>query len=70
VLHAKFPKSYTFDVWTLFQIIYLDAKEYPLINFMNLVSDYKTTEALYVESNDELLCFEIHINIIKVIGPF
>jgi len=59
-LHAKFPTSYTFDVWALFQIIPLDAKEHLLINFTNLVSDCEAMEALYGESYDELLLSEIH----------
>jgi len=58
-LHAKFQTSYTFDVWALFQIISLDAKKYPLINFMNLVSDHEAIEALYEKSYDELLLSEI-----------
>jgi len=60
VLHEKFPSSYTFDVWALFQIIPLDAKKYPLINFMNLVSDHEAMKALYGESYDELHLSEIH----------
>jgi len=59
-LHAKISTSYTFDLWELFQIIPLDAKEYPLINFTNLLSDCKAMEALYGESYDALLLSEIH----------
>jgi len=49
-LHANFPTSYTFDVWALFEIIPLNAKEYPLIDFTNLVSDHEAMEAIYGES--------------------
>jgi len=58
-LHTKFPTSYTFDIWALFQIIILNAKEYSLINFTNLVSDHEAMEALYGESYDELLLSKI-----------
>jgi len=59
-LHAKFPTSYTFDIWALFQNISLDAKEYPLIDFTNLVPDHEAMEALYGESYDELFLSDIN----------